>query len=345
MGGHGQGEEVTSCTIDKEQSVDTRLPGSPLSLPSIGRPWSQDTSRPVSAPGPKVLYQDLIATIGLGNFLQSTVAQQESCTALDLAENDLGDDGAHVFREVLAGCQHLCRVNLSRTGISCGGFASIGEFAESCPSLEVLVMAGNPIGHLPVSFHRGVQLAPALRSLDLSNCGIGSDMLRPLCDALCARPIEAGLERLNMSYNHVETAGLDQILRLLGDNSKLRTLELSACRIGPKGVDTISNRIAKAPAMRRLRVDRNDLGLRGCRALLRLWNGDSPQLDLLDLQENGVTEAGCRELCDLLGKAHSATVEFHGGRQVLMSWRTPQGKVVRKTWNGMEASNIFWGNS
>lgn len=67
-----------------------------------------------------------------------------------------------------------------------------------------------------------------------------------------------------------------------------------------------------------------------------------PRLELLDLRENGLSEAACAELCRLLGKPLKATLELAGGGQVLLSWHSHSGLVVRRTYNGQQPVNVFW---
>jgi len=350
------GKDAVDCVPHKCNGEVVAVPNtcpSSGSTACLNEPSSKGDSPSPPGGTPAILFEAEIARLGLDGFLSQRFVPDESFTALSLADNSIGDGGADVAKQLLAGCDHLRRLNLTRCGISHQGFGHVGVLAENCATLEVLVLSGNQPRQQPsMDFYAGICKAASLRALHLDACDLSAVVLRPLCDVICSATGDAGLdlplprlERLNLGRNSLDAEALCEVARLVSDGSSLRELQLSACGLGPKGAEMLACAISKAPAsrLRRLLLDRNGLGLRGCSSLLRAWAAETgPRLDLLDLQDNGVAESGCAELCRLVGKAPASSIKFDGGRQVLISWRRPQGRLVRSTWQGREPTNVFW---
>eukprot|EP00927_Polykrikos_kofoidii_P050009 TRINITY_DN43974_c0_g1_i1.p1 TRINITY_DN43974_c0_g1~~TRINITY_DN43974_c0_g1_i1.p1 ORF type:complete len:350 (+),score=66.97 TRINITY_DN43974_c0_g1_i1:81-1130(+) len=328
--------------------------------------WSPETTasqwshladiQPATSPSPsrersKVINAPLIAKLGLVGFLENAVEKAESCTFLTLAENHIGDDGARMIREVLSSRPHcIRRMSLLRTGLGYDGLVEIGRLLPSCPVLETLILSGNDFsvcggaGEALAVFCDHLLQAPELRALHLAHTRLNSQIVRPLCAAL--RSEAWRIELLDLSHNDLDASVMCELGESLHANSYLRTLNLTANKLGFKGGEALAAGLSKSPdsALRRLGVDRNALELRGCSAIARIWADKvGPQLDLLDLRENKLTEAGCKELCRMFRHPPDWTLEF-GSRQVRISWPSKQGTVVQKTWQGGQPSNVFWYN-
>lgn len=320
------------------------------SLLSPSKPSGEDAATALFSPrSAKVAYAAELSELGLHGFLARLSRQGEAFTALSLAENEIGDRGAMVLRDVLSNNQYLRRLNLTHTGLGYAGFEEVGALLKDCLSLEVLVLNGNQpgTGPLPADFCKGFQLAPSLKALHLSDCGLTAASLRPLCAVLrgCECGLALPLERLSLSHNQLDAAAMHELSSFLERNETLRILDLSANSLGYKGAELLAKDLSKLPrsGLRRLHLDRNGLELRGCRALARLWAAaGGPPLEHLDLRDNGCTEAQCAEVAHLLGKPPGTVLQFDRGGRVLLSWRDLQGRMARRPHGGHVPMNVYW---
>lgn len=323
------------------QTPSTALPQSP--------PLRSDMSSPFTMP-PKVCNEMLIDQLGLQGFLQNVLEQGESHTALTLAENAIGDDGARIVRETLAGSQHIRRLTLLRCGLGAAGLSEVGAMVEEMPVLETLVVGGCCIVSepLPDLFCQGIAKAPVLRQLHVDHSELMASSLPPLCAILrgdgCQQP--PFLERLNLSHNRLGGEGAQLLIRSLANNQVLRRLELTANGIGPRGGTHVADDFAKIPnaGLRKLIIDRNELGFRGCSAFARNWTQEvGPRLDLLSMRSNGLTWPNCDDLCSVLGKPPADTMQFeNGSREVWITIPKRPATMVHSTYNGRHPYNVHW---
>jgi len=324
------------------------LPGVPAYRPPQGLP---DYRPPPSLPysGPKVAYAAEIEQLGLRGFLEQVRERSAAFSTLSLAENAIGDAGAHVLCDIMSDNPVLCRLNLHDTGLGCIGFGKVGDLLQTCDQIETLVMSGNRFNstYLPDPFCIAVGTAPSLRALQLSGCDLTESAVTPLFESLCRRCAVGlhPLDRLNLSRNRLTGTDAAELCGLLLARGQLDTMDLSHNALGPAGGEVLVQRILGAVScrLRRLSVDANGLEVRGCRAMARLWNSSVGQcLDHLDLRENGTTEANCKELCRMVGKELGTVLRFENGRRVMLSWRERQGAMNRKAHGGHEPLNVYW---
>lgn len=281
----------------------------------------------------KVHLQAEIERGGLGSLLQRVLADGEAWPYLDLAENALGDDGARLLREVLDGSPQLRRLNVLRTGMTVSGLEELGALLPSCPRLEALNLGGVDLQRTPVPDRLcdAVRTSTSLRILHLTHCRLTSAHCRPLLNALVGSG-SSHLERLNLSYNDLDSVAVAEMHRIFDACPRLSTLCLSANKLGPKGGDLMAGAITKASrSATQLMLDHNNLLQRGCQALVRAWKEvqRTRPLTLLDLRDNGLTEGQCHDLAQELGKpAAEPKLNFEGGsRQVLLSWPEKSGSL------------------
>jgi len=340
--------KLEPVAVQRDALADCSLDGS-FPLPKPAAPPDMTAPSPTSFRSSRIAYEEEIKAKGIHAFLAGVAAQGEAFTALSLAENQIGDDGAQVLKDVLSSSRHLRRLNLTHTGLGYAGFEEVGHLLRDCLSIEILVLSGNQpgAGPLPPDFCKGFQLAPNLKALHLSDCGLTAASLRPLCSVLggCDCGLKLPLERLSLSHNQLDVSAVAEVMRALETNETLQILDMGRNRLGPKGGDALAKDLAKIAhsGLRRLQVDRNGLELRGCKALARLWAAQAgPPLEYMDLRENGCTQAQCDEICQLLGKPLGTVLHFEGAKQVLISWRDLQGAMSKKAHGGNTPMNVYW---
>eukprot|EP00931_Biecheleriopsis_adriatica_P069952 TRINITY_DN43759_c0_g1_i1.p1 TRINITY_DN43759_c0_g1~~TRINITY_DN43759_c0_g1_i1.p1 ORF type:complete len:345 (+),score=66.81 TRINITY_DN43759_c0_g1_i1:27-1037(+) len=296
------------------------------------RPLSRDLLDPSSG-RPKILAQREIEEHGfeegIRRHLELTIAG--GFVALD--DNHIGDDGAKIVRECIAGRTGVRRITLARCGLSSAGFDEVGRMLLECPAVEHLCLSGNkPEGCLPQGLLEGILHARSLRSVVLRGCGLCDSSLLSLSTTLLAKEREtpSHITRLCLSENKLgATKGFAAVCELAQLSRSLETLELTDCSLGFKDAESLAAYVGRnlQSALCRLRVDRNPLQERGCKALLRLLSVDRRQFEFLDLQHTGVSKAECSSMAAMLAKPLSRCLEFSPsdeysrGLKIMLSWR------------------------
>jgi len=332
-----------------DSALVSHFAGNPLgSTLSTNAPQSEgdggDNAGDPTPPKTRISFGEEIARLGLQGFLSQVLGRREGLTTLDLSENAIGDEGAALFPRTFEGHPHLRRLNLHRTGLGPHGFSEVGKLCHACPALEALVLAGNSPGPgpLPEGFCSGVE---GLRVLHLGDCGLTPASLPPLFDVLSDE--SAKIERLNLINNKMGAPAVMEVCRGLRGAPMLHTLEIGGNELGPKGGELFAQELAKMPqaALRTFVLDHNGLAFRGCLALLRLLSSNAgPPLGSLDLRDNGLTIANCKELCNTVHKNFATETDtcICGGAKVKFSWRQHQGHMSRSAWNGRDPANVYW---
>lgn len=150
-------------------------------------------------------------------------------------------------------------------------------------SLEILNLSRNSLGPGMITHLVSMNL-PKLKKLNLNFCFIQN---KGFCKLICARFPE--LEELKLNKNSISGAFKD-IPPI--DLPHLRILNLSNNSIEEAGVNIFSNGL---PELKHLRLMNNNLGGLGLEKLCRF---KFPNLEYLDLENNGITKQGIRALAN-----------------------------------------------
>jgi len=223
---------------------------------------------------------------------------------INLADNNIGDDGAHYLAQGLVDNTKLKRLLIPRTQIRADGFQSLGQLLGKAPNLEMLVASGNNCDAAGIEgdFSAGLSKNKSLKSICLAACRLGDKGVATLCNGpLKTHP---SLEHVSLNYNRLEDAVCKDINKLLAVNQTLSYLELCGNSIGPEGAEQlVSGLIANKGKLRRLGLAQNAIRLRGARALCDHFTSSQGQaLEFLDLRHNTVTYKGVVELRNKMGK-------------------------------------------
>ena len=145
-------------------------------------------------------------------------------TSLDLSDNKIGDDGAHV---IAASLTSLTSLSLNGNGIGAAGARAI---AASITGLTSLSLADNRIGD-PGAVAIAASIT-GLTALNLDGNRIGGEGARAIAASL------TNLTSLSLRNNYIGSNGARAIARSL---TSLTWLDLSRNRIGANGIRVILN--------------------------------------------------------------------------------------------------------
>ncbi|KPA79030.1 hypothetical protein ABB37_05567 [Leptomonas pyrrhocoris] len=151
--------------------------------------------------------------------------------------------------------------------------AGVAQALRGCRErLEGLFLSHTLMGDAAfAAFASGVGSLPALRVMDLSHCGLTYRSGKVLAQQL---PMSTQLEELRLADNMLEVEGVMDFASGLERMCRLTHLDLGSCYLGNCGA------VAVVTSM-----------LRSC-----------APLECLDLSDNGINDAGFRDVCNLLSR-------------------------------------------
>lgn len=227
----------------------------------------------------------------------------EDVFELDFGDEPIGDAGVKQIVKGLESNSALKRLKLQRCDLTPDGFAHLGELlyaggriaqrreAEKIASIasmrqegqnggygeniECLVLAGNYCGESGPGkvFCDGLPMAVNLISLSLAGCSLGDSGISYLFEILAARGdaerLASNLVNLDISHNYLGPLAARELVRVLGCNVGLRSLDLQANEFGEEGAAALADCIkTNKGRLRKFNVSQNALGLEGVRMLL-----------------------------------------------------------------------------
>ena len=219
---------------------------------------------------------------GLADPLQPVVAVALSSTCLGLRTPLQA--AIEVLKERHARAVALCR----KFGTSCAALRDAEELeynegitAEDMATLGVLLS----------------KWLPSLRQLCLIGNGFGDARVQALCEGL--GPGTAPLPRLGLGDNNIGPAGAEALAAAFrrGALSKLEWLDLTDNPIGSQGMAALATPLRNMPTLESLFLCNCEIGDEGVASLVaNLGKDDFKKLEDLDIEHNGITDAGMAKL-------------------------------------------------
>ena len=200
-----------------------------------------------------------------------------------------------------------------------GGLAQrCSQWHRACLSHAIEVS----ISHYGLRPRGGKMLAPSLadnahvRSLDLSDNGLGAEGVSAIVTALCRtgrQPAAPALRALSLRQNQAGVDGAEAVATLLRSSHPLECLDFAANAIGNKGMGVLAQAIAGAKCkLRMLCIERNELEDEGMEQLATAL-GENYSLTSLSLEWNAIGPVG--------GKALAVVLPMHGTLRALnLGW-------------------------
>ena len=130
---------------------------------------------------------------------------------------------------LLMNCTNLINLDISNCGLYDPDLEILSEGFYSNKNLQILNLSENIFNNC-YSLIKGISSIRSIVSLNLSNIGLKSDSILPLCNS-----IESGwnLISLNISNNEIGTEGISKLLYQLSNHSHLVILNISNTKITP----------------------------------------------------------------------------------------------------------------
>jgi len=186
---------------------------------------------------------------------------------LDLSHNELGRKGAEHLAELLESNEGLDDLDITRTGISMPGIASICAAMRRNCTLQTLRMSDTvPFrtveSELGSHLGRMLQFNSTLKSLDISKIQLRDEGLRVVSSQLLK--YNRSLTSLTVSGNSISMEGASALAELLSHGNVLAHLNISANNLRDEGAAHLANALQYNSGLESLDVSNcaiNDEGL------------------------------------------------------------------------------------
>ena len=253
-----------------------------------------------------------------------------SISSLDLAQNNLGDEGVETLANYIVSRPIVRHLNLASNGIGLEGIESIITLLPFLKTLNLSNIPGFPVRNQINSntcgaLIRALCTSPGLHSLNLANNGIGvasstpvsssaaaTDNKAPITHTTLLELIAVALSRyqtqlvhLVLDRNGLGTRGATTVLTALAQNKQLRYLSLADNDITADISQTLDVVLRVNTSLCGLILKNNPIGpgiTRFCQAL-----SQNKHLTVLDLENCGIDDAGALALAQVLAVNRSIT--------------------------------------
>ena len=192
------------------------------------------------------------------HFLSTTgIIYTPKLQHLNLAENNIGPDGALAVAQSFKNTptlQHLC---MKRNNIGSGGVSALAKSFQHIPILQHLDLSYNDIGPSGASvLANSFQHTPALQHLDLSYNDIGPIGALALAKSFQHMP---ALQHLNLESNQIDSIGTSALAKSFQHTQALQHLDLSHNWIGSCGASALAQSFQHTPALQHLYLFQSDI--------------------------------------------------------------------------------------
>jgi patatin-like phospholipase/acyl hydrolase/Ran GTPase-activating protein (RanGAP) involved in mRNA processing and transport len=220
-----------------------------------------------------------------------------SLTELNLAQNQIDDQGAQFFADILQRNAALTQLNLTWNQIGASGAASMAQALLTNSALRQLDLSINQIGDKgAASMAQALLTNSALRQLDLEDNQMGASGAASIAQALLTN---SALRQLNLGSNYIGAKGAASIAQALLTNSALRQLNLGHNEIGDQGAASIAQALLTNAALTRLDLGQNQIGASGAASMAQALLTNSA-LRQLNLGSNQMGDQGAASMAQAL---------------------------------------------
>ncbi|CAE7626584.1 Nlrc3, partial [Symbiodinium microadriaticum] len=216
---------------------------------------------------------------------------------LDLAFNDLRDDGAKAMAESLPGMSLLEQLDLQVNNFGSEGAQALSPALKGLAALKVLRLGHNRFRDDGAKgMAESLTGMSLLEQLDLHRNMIGSEGAQALAPALKGL---AALKVLVLDDNTLGKNGAKALAESLTGMSLLEHLDLRSNQIGSEGAQALAPALKGLAAVKVLDLGGNRLGHDGAKALAESLTG-MPLLEQLHLEQNDIGSGGAQALAPAL---------------------------------------------
>lgn len=254
-----------------------------------------------------VSLQNVGCSVHACNALSELVPNGSALAGLHLYNNMTGDEGAGHVARLLSRCPAMADFKLASSRVGSAGGISIAKALSVGSSLVRLDLSDNPLteevaGELAACLAR----QPQLRHVNLNDTGLQDEGVEAICKALAGAAPQ--LESLELALNEISPTGVRQVVLAIANKQKLNKLNLRENELEDEGAVTLARGLATLPALQSVDLCCNQITRAGALAVARglakaKAGGAGGPLELLALDENGISEAGIEQLKQLLQDA------------------------------------------
>lgn len=169
--------------------------------------------------------------------------------------------------------------------------------------LKRLNLSRNQLGRKGFQFVASIiQGNATVADLILRDCGLDAGNIDVLAEALDK---SKGLVLLDIASNAgIAAEGGRLLARCLGHCKRIKSVDLSMCRLGPEGMKALCDSLQRNMSITQLSLNNNDCKDAGAVAVGSLLTHNNT-LTHIDLQANKISSAGIRALCEGLKENRS----------------------------------------
>ncbi|XP_046774216.1 ribonuclease inhibitor isoform X3 [Gallus gallus] len=209
------------------------------------------------------------------------------------------------WAELLSTMKSCSTIRLDDCNLSSSNCKDLSSIIHTNPSLKELKLNNNELGDAGIEYLCKGLLTPScsLQKLWLQNCNLTSASCETLRSVLSAQP---SLTELHVGDNKLGTTGVKVLCQgLMNPNCKLQKLQLEYCELTADIVEALNAALQAKPTLKELSLSNNTLGDTAVKQLCRGLVEASCDLELLHLENCGITSDSCRDISAVLSSKPS----------------------------------------
>ncbi|KFO93992.1 Ribonuclease inhibitor, partial [Buceros rhinoceros silvestris] len=209
------------------------------------------------------------------------------------------------WAELLSMMKSCKTIRMDDCNLSSRNCEDLSSVIRMNPSLTELKLNNNDLGDAGMLHLCKGLLTPScnLQTLWVQNCSLTSASCEALRSLLITQP---SLTELHLSDNKLETAGVKMLCQgMMNPNCKLEKLQLEYCELTGDVVEALNAALQSKPALKQLSLSNNALGDAAVKLLCRGLLDANCNLELLQLENCGITCDSCQEISAVLGSSSS----------------------------------------
>ncbi|KFV44983.1 Ribonuclease inhibitor [Tyto alba] len=209
------------------------------------------------------------------------------------------------WTELLSTMKSCKTIRLDDCNLSSSSCEDLSIILSVNPSLTELKLNNNELGDAGFEILCKGLLTPScsLQQLWLQNCNLTSASCEMLRSVLSAQP---SLKELNVADNKLGTAGVKVLCQgMMNPNCKLQKLQLEYCELTADIMEALGSALQSNPTLKELSLSNNTLGDTAIKQLCQALVETSCNIELLHLENCGITSDSCREMSRVLSNKSS----------------------------------------
>ena len=258
-----------------------------------------------------------VRTFGISSQLVAE-SLKNRMSVLDLAGNDIGNNGLEILSEALPHGLSLNALHLKNNNIS--NVDSLSKVLPKLVCLKILDFWSNHIDRIGIQPLSASLPFAHVQILDLADNNLEDDGVKELCDHINETQIHtlhlgennighigahhlaqalpgSCIHTLDLGKNKIGAQGIRALADVL-NRTRLRIFDVAENNIGEEGVGYLSAGLIGNKLIDTLDLKRNNIGNRGAQLLARSMEGIP--LKALNVRNNNIEASGIRELARVL---------------------------------------------